>query len=54
MSDIGPQGGIATVPDDAPVEGGNPGQPSRPDTSSSSSVAPLDSPTFPGNPNRAK
>ena len=54
MSDLGSQGGITVVPDDPASDGGNYGEPSRPDTNASSVVQPPALPTFPGNPNKAK
>lgn len=35
MADLGSQGGIKVVPDDKPIQGGNPGEPSRPQAPSS-------------------
>ena len=54
MSDLGSQGGIKVVPDDPASDGGNYGEPSRPDTNATSVVQPPALPTFPGNPNKAK
>lgn len=54
MSDLGSQGGIKVEPDAAPSDGGNYGEPSRPDTNATSVVQPPALPTFPGNPNKAK
>lgn len=47
MSGIGSQGGMKTVPDDKPVVGANPGQPSRPDHLVKASVEPM-APTYIG------
>lgn len=54
MSDLGSQGGITVVPDDPASDGGNYGEPSRPDTSAPSVVQPPALPLIPGNPNKAK
>lgn len=40
MSDLGSQGGISVVPDDPASDGGNYGEPSRPDQKATSVVAP--------------
>jgi len=54
MSDLGSQGGIKVEPDAAASDGGNYGEPSRPDTNAPSVVQPPALPLIPGNPNKAK
>lgn len=49
MSDLGKQGGIKPVSDDPALVGKNPGEPSRPDTSSKSTIDPPALPSFGNN-----
>lgn len=54
MADLGSQGGIKVVPDQPASDGGNYGEPSRPDASVPSVVQPPALPLIGGNPNKAK